>query len=109
MKKSEMIEALVAHYAKGNKAQFAKIIGVPAQNISAWVKRESFDPELIYSKCEGISADWLLSCGEGEMLSRDKHNVDTNSNAELIELCKQLVANYQQREEVMNKLVSMLK
>ena len=104
-----MIKALVAYYAKGNKAQFAKKIGVPAQNISAWVKRESFYPELIYSKCEGVSADWLLSCGEGEMLSRDKQNVDINPNAELIELCKQLVANYQQREEVMNKLVSMLK
>jgi hypothetical protein len=109
MKKSEMMEALVTHYAKGNKAKFAKIIGVPAQNISAWIKRESFDPELFYSKLDGVSADWLLSCGEGEMLSRDKHNVDTSSNAELIELCKQLVANYQQREEVMNKLVSMLK
>ena len=43
------------------------------------------------------------------MLSRDKQNVDTNPNAELIELCKQLVANYQQREDVMNKLVSMIK
>lgn len=109
MKKSEMIEALVAHYAKGNKAKFAKMIGVPAQNISAWIKRESFDPELIYSKCDGVSADWLLSCGEGKMLSKDKHNIDANSNAELIELCKQLVANYQQREDVMAKLVSMLK
>lgn len=108
MKKSEMLTALVSHYANGNKALFAKQIGVPAQNISAWIKRESFDLELIFSKCEGVSAEWLLSNGEGEMLSKDKQNVDC-SNSELIELCKQLVANYRQREEVMTKLVSMIK
>lgn len=30
-------------------------------------------------------------------------------NRELIDLCKSLVANYQQRDDVMNKLVSMVK
>lgn len=46
------------------------------------------------------------------------NNIDTQASArvpiiddnrELIELCKSLVANYQQRDEVMNKLVSMVK
>lgn len=32
-----------------------------------------------------------------------------DENRELIELCKSLVANFQQRDDVMNKLVSMVK
>lgn len=32
-----------------------------------------------------------------------------DDNRELIELCKSLVANFQQRDDVMNKLVSMVK
>ena len=109
MKKSEMLECLISYYTDGNKAKFAAKIGVNAQNVSAWIARDTFDAELLFSKCEGVSAEWLLSYGAGEMLARDKQNVDSATNADLIMLCKQLVANYQQREDVMAKLVSMLK
>ena len=43
MKKSEMLKSLIQHYTGGNQAQFAAMIGVPAQNVSAWLKRDSFD------------------------------------------------------------------
>lgn len=110
MDKSTMVECLVNYYTGGNQAQFAAKLGIPAQNISAWIKRNTFNAELIYRKCEGVSADWLL-CGEGEML-RELHNVDSpcnSSDKELLDLCKLLVANYQQRDKVMNKLVSKVK
>ena len=105
-----MVERLVNYYSDGNQAQFAAKLGIPARNIHAWIVRKTFNAELIYSKCEGVSADWLLS-GEGEML-RELHNVGDSvvrSDKELIELCKLLVTNYQQRDEVMGKLVSMVK
>jgi len=105
MDKSVMLECLINHYSDGNQAKFAAILGVPAQNINAWLKRNTFNAELIYEKCEGVSADWLLS-GEGEML-KEQHNVDSvRSDKKLIELCKLLVENYQQRDEVMSKLIS---
>ena len=110
MNKGTMVECLVNYYSNGNQAQFAAKLGIPAQNISAWIKRNTFNAELIYEKCEGVSADWLLS-GKGEMLG-GLQNVDNTSlqqDKELIELCKLLVANYLQRDEVMNKLVSMVK
>ena len=62
-----MILALIEHYSKGNKAQFANLLGITPQGLSTWIKRESFDIELIFAKCEGLSAQWLLT-GEGEML-----------------------------------------
>ena len=67
MDKSKMIIEMIEHYTNGNKAQFSKLLGVSAQNISAWITRGTFDSELIYTKCRGISPAWLLT-GEGPML-----------------------------------------
>ena len=66
-----MLEGLIEHYTKGNKAQFAKLLGVSAQTISAWIARNTFDSELIYTKCRYINASWLLT-GEGSMLQKAK-------------------------------------
>lgn len=74
MNKSEMLENLIAYYTDGNKAKFASMLGIKAQNISAWIARNTFDAELIYAKCRGVSADWLLS-GEGDMLGNEKTNI----------------------------------
>lgn len=74
MGKKDMILALIEHYSNGNKAQFASLLGITPQGLSTWIKRESFDIELIFSKCEGISAQWLLT-GNGEMIKDDKREV----------------------------------
>ena len=68
MDKTKMLERLIRHYTKGNKAQFAKLLGVSAQTISAWIARNTFDAELIYAKCRYVDSSWLLT-GEGTMLS----------------------------------------
>ena len=68
--KQRMLEELIDHYADGNKAKFARMLEVSPQTVSTWISRETFDAELIYTKCEGISGDWLLS-GEGPMLKKD--------------------------------------
>ena len=109
-----MLANLINYYSDGNQAKFAEKLGIPAQNISAWLKRNTFNAELIFSKCEGVSAEWLLS-GEGEMLKEDrgKQIVDSApssapSDKELLKLCKMLVENYQQRDSVMSRLVSLV-
>ena len=43
------------------------------------------------------------------MLSELRSVDSTQTDKELIELCKLLVENYQQRDDVMKKLVSMVK
>lgn len=69
-----MILALIEHFSGGNKAHFANLLGISPQGLSTWIKRESFDIELLYSKCEGISSDWLLT-GEGPMLKEERKPV----------------------------------
>ncbi len=62
-----MLDNLIRHYTKGNKAKFATKIGVSPQTLSKWLGRNTYDAEILFKHCEGISAEWLLS-GMGEML-----------------------------------------
>ena len=73
-----MVNALIGHFTEGNKAQFAKMLGVSPQTISAWLARNTFDSELIYTKCRYLNADWLLT-GEGEMLKTSTSGADEAS------------------------------
>lgn len=79
MDKTKMLEGLIRHYTKGNKAQFAKLLGVSAQTISAWIARNTFDAELIYAKCRYVDSSWLLT-GEGAMLQETENNNAPTSN-----------------------------
>lgn len=83
MKKNEMIAKLVDYYADGNKSKFAYKIGVKPQTINSWLIRNSFDVELIYSKCEKVSAHWLLT-GEGSMLEEVDKPVQQSNGLPLI-------------------------
>ncbi len=74
-----MLEQLVNHYTYGNKAQFAKKVGISPQTLSKWIGRKTFDAELLYSRCCDISADWLLSGGGGEMI-RSSNKIITADN-----------------------------
>lgn len=109
MNKSDILETLINYYSDGNKAKFATMIGITPQLLSNWIKRNTLDYEQVYSGCPNLSGDWLLS-GKGsiERLSTQNDNIQIG-NPELVSLCKALVANYQQRDDVMGKLVSMVK
>ena len=61
-----MLECLINHYTDGNKAAFARMLTITPQVLSQWLARSSFDNELLFAKCKGVSASWLLT-GEGEM------------------------------------------
>lgn len=65
-----MLEAIITHFADGNKSQLARILNISPQAISTWLSRGTFDQELIYAKCENINPDWLLT-GRGSMLKSE--------------------------------------
>ena len=109
MRKTEILETLINYYSDGNKAKFAAMIGITPQLLSNWIKRDTLDYEQVYNGCPNLSGDWLLS-GEGSIERKCSQNDNSqNDNYELILLCKALVANYIQRDEVMAKLVSKVK
>ena len=59
MDKKLMLEQLISHFTDGNKAQFAAKIGISPQNLSQWLNRGTFDAEMIYANCDGVSPRWL--------------------------------------------------
>lgn len=83
-----MLEALISHFTNGNKAQFAKHLGVSPQTVSAWIARNTFDSELIYAKCRYINPSWLLT-GQGNMLtSTESIQQNVESKHEAISIMK---------------------
>ena len=107
MEKHERLKALFNHLTDGIQKIFVELLSTIPQVISAWLTRNNYDVELIYQKCDSVSVHWLWS-GEGDMIKKNLQFVDAE-NGELIQLCKSLDENYQQRDAVMNKLVSMVK
>lgn len=70
MEKRDILLQLIKYYADGNKARFARLIGVPPVNVSAWIARNKFDEEFISTKCREINPAFLVT-GEGPMLKED--------------------------------------
>ncbi len=52
-------------------AEFARFLGIPPQNLSKWKARNTYDVELIYTKCPEINPEWLLT-GQGETLKSNQ-------------------------------------
>lgn len=71
MKKSEILNSIKKQYNFKTDAEFARFLEIKPQTLATWHSRDTFDIELIYSKCEQIDANWLLS-GEGKMLKTYK-------------------------------------
>lgn len=46
---------------------FAEFLEIKPTTLAMWYKRNTFDIELLFKKCEFIDANWLLT-GQGEML-----------------------------------------
>lgn len=61
-----MIEEMVKHYAGGNKAYFARQLGISPARLSKWMERDTYDAEILFEKLKDISSAWLLS-GKGPM------------------------------------------
>ena len=81
MGKKDIIQALIDHYTDGNLTKFASKLGVKPQTIVGWKTRDSLDYDLVYERCENLSAEWLLS-GEGSMTKdqRQQHPDEAVSN-----------------------------
>lgn len=80
MDKVAMLRQMIEVFGHGKISRFAKELGVTRQCVASWLKRGTFDAELIYGKLPGISPGWLLS-GKGSMKdSKDLNVVDVLLN-----------------------------
>lgn len=93
MDKSIRLQRLINYYCSGNKAEFAKKLGITAQCLYSWSSRNTLDYDIIFAKCEDLSAKWLLT-GEGEMLESapKKSSEDSKTISELLDRIERLSA-----------------
>ena len=108
MTKRERVETLINYYADGNKTLFANKLGITPQTLSNWMKRDTLDFELVHKKCNGLNGDWLLS-GEGEMIVTQKVKNSEDVNKELLLICKNIIENYKQRDNLLERLFEVVK
>lgn len=69
--KTFLIEEILSRLKEANNltsdTQLSEFLGVSKATISNWKARKSLDYELLFSKCEHLNLDWLLT-GYGSML-----------------------------------------
>ena len=80
MTKKERLEEVIRHFGGGKPSLFAKKLGIAPSTISSWLARDTFDYDLIFANCEGISAKWLIT-GEGHMLHQDQTSTEIQLSA----------------------------
>ncbi len=106
MDKKSIINALIRHYSDGNKSKFASMLGITPQAISTWEKRNTFDIELVFSKCENINATWLLT-GTGEMFVTEQKNRESSGDPmvdRLLDMLEQKDAIIREQAEELGQL-----
>lgn len=80
MDKKLIINDLMNYYKFKKYADFANFLDIKPQVLSNWISRNTFDFEIIYTKCVEINPDWLMT-GKGEMLRQNETNVINEPSA----------------------------
>lgn len=84
MTKREQLDRLVSYFANGNKAEFARMLGITKQSLNTWFNHEHLDIEKVLYACPEVSADWLIT-GDGTMLRDDHPKPDRGAVKKLAE------------------------
>ena len=64
MDKTLILNKLQKHYKFKKDNDFALFLGISGQLLSKWKLRNTFDVDVLYTKCTEISPDFLLSGNE---------------------------------------------
>lgn len=86
-----MLDAIKSYLNMQKNTEFARFLGISSQAVSNWYARNTFDAELLYTKCDFINADWLLT-GRGLMLKEKQKQPEvvpvtlTSSKEDLIRI-----------------------
>lgn len=69
MNTSNILSKIKDYYGFKKDIELANFLGISPQALYNWKKRNSYDLQLIYSKCPEINPEWLLA-GTGAILKR---------------------------------------
>lgn len=95
----------------GGLKKLASDIGMSEANLHRCINNNKIQASDLENIAIKLNVDVRLFFDELAIknASSDSQNVDTSANRELLQLCKLLIANFQQRDKVVSQLVSMVK
>lgn len=82
--KQEILNRLKEAYKIQKDSELAKFLGISKSTLSNWISRNSIDYDLVFSKCEHINLDWLLT-GRGSMLKEKDETIQVLYNPKVPE------------------------
>lgn len=65
--KKLILKKIKDHYKFTKDVDFADFLGITPQNLSSWYSRNTFDFEILYTKCLEINVDFLFT-GKGDIV-----------------------------------------
>lgn len=74
MDKKQILNDLKKHYNCNKDVDFAEFLGISPQTLTNWGSRGTFNYEILYTKCVGISGDWLLGGDVPMFRSKTKYD-----------------------------------
>jgi hypothetical protein len=74
--KSLILNKIKSYYQFKSNAEFARFLDIKPQVLANWYARNTLDYDLIYTKCLGIDANFLLS-GKGDIFLRETEYLNT--------------------------------
>ena len=109
----ELIKKLSEKYNGGLKKLSADI-GMSEQNLHRCIRYNKIQAADLETIAMMLNVDIRVFFDSkfmeyGNNTTTNITKINDSGNRELVELCKSLVANFQQRDDVMNKLVSMVR
>lgn len=72
--KTLILNEIKGHYGFKTDAEFARFLGIKPNTLSNWYARNTFDYEILVTKCDDLNTDWLF--GRGDML-KDSSKIDS--------------------------------
>lgn len=72
MDKTLILNKIKTYLKIEKNTDFAEFLEIKPTTLAMWYKRNTFDIELLFKKCEFIDANWLLT-GQGPMLKEDNN------------------------------------
>nr|WP_185147515.1 S24 family peptidase [Ornithobacterium rhinotracheale] len=77
--KSFILNEIKRHLGFSSDSEFARFLDIKPQTLSSWHSRNTFDIDLIYSKCVNINPEFLLS-GKGAVLKTKCAEITNEKN-----------------------------
>jgi Bacteriophage CI repressor helix-turn-helix domain. len=79
MDKSLILNKIKEYYHFKSDAEFARFLSISPQVLANWHRRNTFDYDILYTKCEDIDPNWLF-LGKGFMLRNEELRQEKSSS-----------------------------